>query len=187
MVVSRAKPETEPITTEAAKARLGIRTADNRLNATISKLAIAARERCESIARIAIPKQVVTLEFNRDETSAALLYLQPGPVIGTITSLEFWDVVGAQWTTIAATEYELVSPKTGRVEAIEGGWSSLIERDNRGLRAIYDAGYTSTTIPGDVLEAMFVVLVGMFEGIPETPSVRMLLSGVQSLRMTPIR
>jgi len=155
-----AAPDVEPLTVNDVKVHLRL-TSDTTEDALIASLITTAREYCEKYTGRAFATQTVVAYLDEWPTTDYIeLPLSP---LQSVTSVVYKNSAGTETTMTVTTDYivDTYSPVGRIVLAYGKTWPDFTAYPINPITITYKAGYTTTTMPKSLKQAM-LLLIGMW-------------------------
>jgi uncharacterized phiE125 gp8 family phage protein len=150
-------PTEEPLTLAEAKLHLRIATTNTREDTIVTRLIVAARQRCESELGRALVTQ--THDLFLDAWPADGEIRVPMPPLASVTHVKYYDSTETL-ATLDAGDYTVHTGTPGRIAlAYESTWPSLYLRPDA-IQVRFVAGYGAASTVPDAIKAAMLLIIG---------------------------
>jgi uncharacterized phiE125 gp8 family phage protein len=164
--VRSGQPGARPIGLRQAKSHLALPLTDNYHDERLLEQIDAATERVEMDIEQALIRQTYQMTGYAFPWPTGAIYLHRSPAV-SVESVKYIDGDGNEQTLVADTDYEFDRARSSVVPGIGLDWPTDITSSHRAVTIDYTAGYgtDTSTIPADLISAMYLALDQMFFGI----------------------
>lgn len=144
-----------------AEARAHLRVDHTHEDVLVAGWIAAARTHCEQILRKAIGTQTLRLTVDRFPPCGPLRL--PRPPLQSVTSVSYRDADDASQTWSSSLYLVQADAEPAEIEpAVGESWPTIGERSGA-VQVLYVAGYTATTLPATVRQAMLLLVGHWYE------------------------